>query len=243
MTSVTDHYESHLAPIYVWMAGGLEAALSRGRAEVEAVCRRPSSLQWAVDLGAGFGMHAIPLADIGYSVVAIDSSSTLLDVINHHANARSIMTIQDDLLSFKKHLNAPAALFLCMGDTLPHLLDRQSIERLFADVVEVLEPGGTFVLTFRDYSKPLIGSNRFIPVRSDSDRILTCFLEYEEEAVIVHDILHERNGAAWRQRVSAYRKMRLSPQWVTRCLEAMGLQVTREQGLAGVVWLVGKRPL
>ena len=38
------------------------------------------------------------------------------------------MTIQDDLLSFRKHLNAPAALFVCMGDTLTHLPDRSVTE-------------------------------------------------------------------------------------------------------------------
>jgi hypothetical protein len=243
MPSVTKHYESHLAPIYVWMAGGLEAAIARGRAEVAAICPQPSQSQWAVDLGAGFGMHAIPLADIGYSVLAIDSSSTLLELIVTHASAGKILTIQDDLLSFKKHLNASPALIVCLGDTLTHLPDRQSVERLFADVAEMLIHGGTFIVSFRDYSTPLIGQKRFIPVRSDSDRILTCFLEYEDEAVTVHDILHERDGAEWRQRVSAYRKLRLSPDWVSLVLESKGLQVAREQGVAGMIRLVAKRPL
>lgn len=71
MPSVTEHYESLLAPIYVWMAGGMDAAITRGRAEVDVVCPRPSISKWAVDLGAGFGIHAIPLADIGYSVLAL----------------------------------------------------------------------------------------------------------------------------------------------------------------------------
>lgn len=243
MPSVTEHYENYLAPIYVWMAGGADAALSRGRAEVEAACPRPSSVQWAVDLGAGFGMHAIPLADIGYSVLAIDSSGTLLDVIRNHASAKPILTVQDDLLSFKNHLTAPTALILCMGDTLTHLPDRQSVERLIAEVAQTLVHGGTFIVTFRDYSTPLVGPSRFIPVRSDTNRILTCFLEYEDETVTVHDILHERAGAEWRHRVSAYRKLRLSPEWVTRALAAEGFLVTREQGFAGMVRLLAKRPL
>jgi hypothetical protein len=243
MSSVIEHYANHLAPIYVWMAGGSEAAIARGRAEVETVCPLPAPAQWAIDLGAGFGMHAVPLAEIGYSVLAIDSSSTLLDVIKNHVTPTPIVTIQDDLLSFKNHLNGRAALIICMGDTLTHLPDRQSIERLFGDVAESLIQGGTFIVSFRDYSTPLVGQKRFIPVRSDSDRILTCFLEFENEAVTVYDILYERDGAQWRQRVSAYRKLRLSPDWVTLALEANGLQVTREQGVAGMVRLAANRPL
>jgi hypothetical protein len=52
------------------------------------------------------------------------------------------------------------------------------------------------------------GEPAIIPVRSDERRILTCFLEYEEDTVVVHDILHERSGDIWDTRVSSYRKLR-----------------------------------
>ena len=241
MPSVTEHYENHLAPVYVWMAGGIEAAIGRGQAEMDGVCPRPLTAQWAVDLGAGFGMHAIPLANIGYSVVAIDSSATLLDMMRSHVGTRPIKAVRDDLLSFKRYLEVPAAVIVCMGDTLTHLPDRHSVERLFADVAGSLEQGGTFILTFRDYSTPLNGLKRFIPVRSDADRILTCFLEYQDDSVMVHDILHERDASGWSQRVSAYSKLRLSPDWVVRALEAAGFQVRHEQGLNGMARLIAKR--
>jgi len=243
MPTVSEHYESHLAPIYVWMAGGMAAAFARGRAEVEEVCPLPHPSARAVDLGAGFGMHAIPLAEMGYSVLAIDSSETLLEVMRSHIDDRSIVAIKDDLRSFKKHLAAPATLVVCLGDTLTHLTDRQSVERLFADVAEVLIPGGAFITTFRDYSIPLHGSRRFVPVRSDAERILTCFLEYEDETVTVHDILLEQDGTEWRQRVSAYRKLRLSPAWVVSALEAAGLRVRQGEGPAGMARLVADRPV
>jgi SAM-dependent methyltransferase len=243
MPSVTEHYENHLAPIYVWMAGGMEAAIARGRAEMDAVCPRPSKSQWAVDLGAGFGMHAIPLADMGYSVLAIDSCGALLAVMQGHQGSRPIKAVRDDLLSFKRHLNAPTALIVCMGDTLTHLPDQQSVEGLFADVAAALDHGGTFIVTLRDYSVALNGLNRFIPVRGDADRILTCFLEYQDGAVTVHDILHERDGSGWRQRVSAYRKLRLSTNWVARALEARGFQVTCEPGVAGMTRIIAKSAL
>jgi SAM-dependent methyltransferase len=242
MTSIVEHYENHLAPIYLWMAGGMNAALARGQVEVDAVCTRALAGQLAVDLGAGFGMHAIPLADRGYSVLAIDSSGTLLDAMRNCSGARSIEIIRDDLMSFRRHLKVRAALIVCMGDTLTHLPDKRSVEHLFADVAEALDGGGKFIVTFRDYTTPLIGSKRFIPVAGDSDRILTCFLEYDDSFVTVHDILHERDGSHWQQRVSAYRKLRLSPDWVASAIEANGLQVRSEQGLAGMARLIAKRP-
>jgi hypothetical protein len=92
-----------------------------------------------------------------------------------------------------------------MGDTLTHLPEHTHVDFLAQEVHEALAAGGHFVLSFRDYSKPLEGDARFIAVHSDERRILTCFLEYEEDTVVVHDILHERAGDAWETRVSSYR--------------------------------------
>jgi predicted RNA methylase len=242
MTSVTEHYEGHLAPVYLWMAGGIEAAMARGHDEVIATCPRPSKGQQAVDLGAGFGMHAIPVAKLGYSVLAIDSSPTLLEVLRSHIGASPIKAVHDDLLMFRRHLGTPVSLILCLGDTLTHLTDRRSVEGLFADAFESLGQGGRFMLTFRDFSSPLTGVHRFIPVRSDADRVMTCFLEYQEESVTVHDILHERAGSAWQQRVSSYQKLRLSAEWVRHALEANGFEVTNDQGPAGMVRVIAQRP-
>lgn len=243
MATVAEHYENHLAPVYVWMAGGLDAAVSNGEREIDASCPTPASDDIAVDLGAGFGMHAIPLARRGYSVVAVDTSPKLLDVLREHGGTLPIRVVEDDLLAFQRYLSAKAHLILCMGDTLTHLPEPQSVERLFSLVAESLHAGGSFIATFRDYTAPLVGDGRFIPVRSDSDRILTCFLEYSPDHVTVHDVLHERMGSAWRLRVSAYRKLRLSPEWVATALRARGFGVRTEPGLAGMVRVVAdKRP-
>jgi SAM-dependent methyltransferase len=243
MATVTEHYENHLAPVYLWMAGGFDAAVSRGESEIDAVCPNSSNGLTVVDLGAGFGMHSIPLAHRGYSVVAIDSSPKLLGVLQDHIETLPIQTVEDDLLAFQKHLNTKAQLILCMGDTLTHLSELQSVEQLFSLVAESLHTDGTFITTFRDYTSPLVGDGRFIPVRSDNDRIMTCFLEYSPDYVTVHDVLHERNGSTWQLRVSAYRKLRLSPEWVSTVLQAKGFAVRIEPGLAGMVRVVADKGL
>ena len=241
MESVEEHYAQHLAPVYAWMVGGIESALSRGAAEIADLAADCPAGAPVVDLGAGFGMHALPLARQGFEVLAIDSSALLLDELRSQRGDLPITAVQDDLQSYRAHLSGRPGLVLCMGDTIAHLPDRDAVENLIASVAADLAAGGRLVVTLRDYTIALAGEKRFIPVRSDAARIHVCFLEYEESRVIVHDLLHEWNGREWSQSVSAYPKLRLAPDWLAETMRACGLEVERSPGASGMVRLVARR--
>lgn len=239
--TTTDHYEHHLAPIYTWMAGGAKAALAAGRAEVDALALPLGPGTSVVDLGAGFGMHAIPLAQAGASVVAIDSSAFLLRNLEELRGEAPVRGVCDDLLAFPAHVTEPPDAILCMGDTITHLPDTGAVESLIQSAASLLKRGGALVIALRDYSVPLSGDERFIPVRSDDTRLLTCFLECEATSVLVHDILHERTANGWTMRVSHYRKLRLATGDLVARMESAGLQVRTEVGVRGLVRLVGTK--
>ena len=241
MTTVAQHYERHLAPIYVWMAGGAEAALQTGGAEVEALGLPAAPGAVVLDLGAGFGMHSIPLARRGARVTAIDTSATLLATLDALRGDLPIRTVNDDLLGFQRHITEAPSAILCMGDTITHLPGIADVEILVERAAASLPPGGLFVVSLRDYSAPLLADQRFIPVRSDDTRFLTCFLEYEPDAVVVHDILHERRADGWQTRLSHYRKLRLPADALVTCLEDNGFDVRREAGMRGMVRVVACR--
>lgn len=169
---------------------------------------------------------------MGYpTVLAVDSSAKLLAELEAHAGDHpAIRTVRGDL----RHVVADLAvgtveLAVCMGDTLTHLPDRAAVTRLAADLYTALAPGGRLVLTFRDLTEPLTGTNRFIPVHADADTILTCFLEYEPDTVTVHDLLHRRTDQpAWTLSTSSYRKLRLEPEWVADQLTGAGFRAVRQ---------------
>jgi len=194
MSCVAEHYAKHLAPVYVWMAGGSAAALQAGADEIEALDLPLARAAVGVDLGAGFGMHSISLARRGARVTAIDTSAELLRTLEDLGAGLPIKAIHDDLLTFQGHI-----------------------------------------------TEPLVGDQRFIPVRSDDTRILTCFLEYEADAVLVHDILHQRTPQGWQTRVSHYRKLRLAPEHLSAVLVSHGFSVRRDAAARGMVRLVAQR--
>jgi 2-polyprenyl-3-methyl-5-hydroxy-6-metoxy-1,4-benzoquinol methylase len=242
--TVDDHYAHHLGPVYTWMVGDIDAAFSRSDAELDALPLPSKVGGTAVDLGAGFGLHAIPLARRGFRVVAIDSYEPLLKELATRAGSLPVRTVNADLLAFRAHLAEPIDVIVCMGDTLTHLPNHSRVESLFVDVAASLSPGGLFVATFRDYvSAPLQDDARFILVRSDEERILTCFLEYADHTTVtVHDLLHQREAGAWRLRASSYPKLRLSPEWVVEHLSSLGLSVRRETAPGGMIRITAGMP-
>jgi hypothetical protein len=80
-------------------------------------------------------------------------------------------------LNAASYLTEVPQLDMCMGDTLTHLQTEQEVEDLFAQGARILAPGGLVVMAFRDYTSAACGEGRFIAVRSDANRIHTCFLK------------------------------------------------------------------
>jgi SAM-dependent methyltransferase len=232
MSTVTEHYESHLARIYVWMAGGIEHAVQLGAGDIAEFLEAPGV---AVDLGAGFGMHTIPLARAGYKVLAVDTSVHLLGELQRECSGLPVEVANANLLDFTGLVSSKADLVLCMGDTLTHLESSEQVVGLMLQVKAALSPGGHFIATFRDYQRPLTGVERFALVRGDSERILTCFLEDAAQHVLVHDVLHERTDGAWNMKVSSYQKLRISPRLAMESAKAAGLKCQLETGPRGMV--------
>jgi SAM-dependent methyltransferase len=239
VTSAQAHYRDHLGRVYDWMVGDFEQAAARAEERLRAAGFGPGSGALAVDLGCGSGLQSMPLLRLGYRVIGIDTCTLLLERLRERARGLPIEAVEADLRRFRACLTEPAATIVCMGDTLSHLEAREEVRALLADCAASLGRGGTLVLEFRDLTSLPV---RFVPVRSDEERILTCVLEEQGEHVAVHDLLYERREAGWAMSVSSYRKLRLSPTGVQADCIAAGLEIASIGVERGLVTLVGRRP-
>ena len=239
MATVREHYDNLLADVYGWMSGEKESSFERNAELFKSQNVAPQTTKFAVDLGAGNGFQTIPLARSGFSVLAIDSSAKLLQELERQTGNLDVQIIKDDLLNFSSYCETEPELIVCMGDTLTHLESKEKVSELIEKVSENLAPGGKFILSFRDYvSTELRGNQRFIPVRSDDDKIFTCFLEYEGETICVHDLLYTRRDGKWEFAISYYRKLRLDPTWIKDELEQTNLKVIFESSNSGMIYLI-----
>ncbi|GCB51671.1 bifunctional 2-polyprenyl-6-hydroxyphenol methylase/3-demethylubiquinol 3-O-methyltransferase UbiG [Streptomyces sp. NL15-2K] len=239
--TAVDHYDRLLAEHYTWMLGGdvhevadrqaaLLAELGLAGAEADGT---------AVDLGCGSGAQTLALVRLGFSpVIAVDTSRLLLDELVSYVrgdeNLRSaevVRPVHGDIRTVLPAAAGPGtvAAVVCMGDTLPHLPSKADVPVLLGHISRALASGGHLVVTYRDLTAELRGTDRFVPVRSSDDRLLTCFLEYrDEDTVIVHDLLHTRTNGSWRQRTSSYPKLRIASSWLVEQCRAAGLDVRHD---------------
>lgn len=237
MATVEVHYKDLLSGFYSWMLGGLDFQLTKNKEFFNSRNIQPANSKVAIDLGAGCGFQSIPLAELGYSVTAIDLDEELLRELKGDDVNKSITIVQDDLLNFDQYVTGPSELIVCMTDTLLHLESKDKVQTLFKKVMDHLENAGTFIITFRDLTNNFEELDRFIPVKQDENTIFTCFLEYETDTVKVHDLIYLNEDGQWCLHKSFYRKLRLSPSWVKNKLAQAGFAQVKmdvENGLVTV---------
>jgi SAM-dependent methyltransferase len=255
MSEASDHYERLLSRHYTWMFGTSFAEKVAEQKSVLAQAmeylgtNRTGGL--AVDLGCGPGFQSVALSQLGFSpVIAIDTSAALLQelqeraILQLDAQGLPIQTHHADIRELPDIVTSPSAgMIVCMGDTLTHLQQKSDVSGLFNAIYNSLVSGGIFVLTWRDLITELHGVDRFIPVRSDENTIMTCFLEYSgPDKVTVYDLVYTRTREGWTLNKSSYHKLRLSADWITRQLEGAGLTVEFEGAAGRLLEIIARKP-
>ncbi|WP_225834173.1 bifunctional 2-polyprenyl-6-hydroxyphenol methylase/3-demethylubiquinol 3-O-methyltransferase UbiG [Streptomyces sp. NK08204] len=233
--SAVDHYDRMLAEHYTWMLGGdvHEVAVRQAATLAELGLTGTADGGPAIDLGCGSGAQTLALVRLGFpSVIAVDTSRRLLDeLVTHTQDAAVVRPVHGDIRTVLPEAAEPgtAAAVVCMGDTLPHLPSKADVPVLLGHISRALASGGHLVVTYRDLTTELHGTDRFIPVRGSDDRLLTCFLEYrDEDTVMVHDLLHTRTDGSWQQQAGSYPKLRIASSWLVEQCRAAGLEVRHD---------------
>jgi len=118
---------------------------ARGAREVQQL------LEWlggdprsVLDLGCGPGRHALPLADAGLCVTAVDTSRTLLAQLEAARGGRAIETVEADMRTFRR--DRAFDLVVIMWTSFGYFDDEADHRRVLDNVRASLKPGGRLVL-------------------------------------------------------------------------------------------------
>ena len=137
----------------------------------------------------GVGTEAIPLADLGFEVVATDPSIGMLQKAQETALERNLLDkIEFERATFEELPDVVEGSFdaiVCKGNALPHLLTDEAIETTLLIFYELLRPGGVLVLGMRDFDPFMEHRPRFLPGfdhkdEDDNEFITFDIWEYED---------------------------------------------------------------
>jgi glycine/sarcosine N-methyltransferase len=143
-----------------------------------------------LDASCGVGTQTVPLAQLGFEMVAADPSPGMLRMARQTAQAYNVADkiefVQADFLHLHEAVQGPFDAIVSKGNALPHLLTDEDIETAILTFYELLRPGGTLVIGMRD----------FAPFMEDRPRFLPGFIHDEDDGseFITFDIWDWRDG-------------------------------------------------
>ena len=113
----------------------------------------PVSAFRILDVSAGIGTQSLPLASIGYEVVARDLSSKAILRLEREAEARglSIDAGHADMREVGNSVTGPFAAIIAFDNSIPHLLTDADIVESFRSLSQLLASDGVILISVRDY--------------------------------------------------------------------------------------------
>lgn len=166
MENNTNEFYDAIAEYYQFFYKNWDTQLEREGLSLRSIFRG-QDVQSVLVTAAGIGTQALPLAELGYKVIATDPSAGMLRKAQEIAAERDALDkLQFERASFDELQNVvdgPFDAIVCKGNALPHLLTDEAIETALLVFYELLRPGGILVIGMRDFEPFMEHRPRFLP--------------------------------------------------------------------------------
>ncbi len=169
-----------------------------------------------LDLGCGTGHHSKLFQKWGCDVVAVDPSPAMLRIARGEGKdglplftqkeqttdgSGTIDFVEADFLSFPSLVDGPFDAVVALGNSLPHLANRDQLVLALSNISSILKPDGVFVFQNRNYDRLMEEKDRFqFPTtfrEADSEQIFFRFNDFEEDHVRFNIVHFQRVGQRW----------------------------------------------
>ncbi len=168
-----------------------------------------------LDSACGTGMHAIALAQRGYRLAGADLSPAMIAQARLSAAAAGV-----EVYFETAGLGQMAAVFgekfnavLCLGNSLPHILNIPDLQAALGDMGRCMHPGGLLLIQNRNFDDVLTRRLRWMEPQShregEREWVFVRFYDFDaDERITFHVLtLHRESGRPWEQRQFSTRLM------------------------------------
>ncbi len=137
----------------------------------------------AVDVACGNGLYAIQLAEHGVKVTGVDISVELLKEAEKRAAAKSLSIDwkTEPMQNLAHALHEQQDAVLCMGNSVPHLLDEKDLSAAISNFYKSLRYGGVLVLQLLNYEQILLQGERIVGITRQRNQEFIRFYDFLPE--------------------------------------------------------------
>jgi len=114
-----------------------------------------------LDAACGIGTQTLPLAALGFQLVARDLSPSAVARLQQEADARNLVldAAVADMRQIGSTVRRPFDVVIALDNSVAHLLNDEELHTAFLEFFRVLRPGGIFICSVRDYDKVTRGES------------------------------------------------------------------------------------
>jgi SAM-dependent methyltransferase len=165
------------------------------------------ALARVLDIGAGTGRNAIPLAQLGHPVTAIEPTPSFAEQLRNTASTGQlpVTVVAQDFLSAECVLERGQYRLAVISEVLTHFGQLESIRTAFSRLADALAPGGLVV------ANVFVASHWYKPeplARQIAELVWSCFYTEEELDFVTEELPFEKVAD---EPVLEYEKERQSP--------------------------------
>jgi glycine/sarcosine N-methyltransferase len=181
-----------------------EASMRRQGDVIASLLPSPASVGPILDCACGIGTQSLALAKLGFKIDASDLSASEVSRARQEAAGRGlpIMVWVDDMRTLERAPTEHYGAVLCMDNALPHLGSDDDIAMALHAMSARLRPGGTLVLSLRDYGLLMTKRPNSMPPSFFADdhgkRIVFQVWEWSDDRrYAVHLYISRQIGQRW----------------------------------------------
>ncbi|MFY9564638.1 MAG: class I SAM-dependent methyltransferase, partial [Limnochordia bacterium] len=148
-----EEFYKNIAHRYHWFFSSWENVMNRQMEQLVPLLRK-HKIRSVLDCACGTGLQLIGLAESGFDVVGSDLSENMLAVARRNLEKEGIgdvQLIQADFREINKKIDRKFDAVICMGNSIPHLLEEDEILKALRSIHDCLDNEGISVIETRNY--------------------------------------------------------------------------------------------
>jgi glycine/sarcosine N-methyltransferase len=167
-----------------------------------------------LDAATGTGMHAIALAQRGYQTSGADISHGMVDHARLNAQKAGVST-RFEISGFGNLKTTfgdePFDAVLCLGNSLPHILSLEDLDKTLLDFSACLKPGGLLLIQNRNFDKVVSNHERWMEpqshVENGNEWVFQRFYDFNPDGLLTFNMIILKRDVEnkWTQKVISSR--------------------------------------